>query len=448
MEDFMQYLQSKNPGEPEFHQAVEGFLKYIKIILDQKPEYRKAKIMERLTEPDRTISFRVNWIDNQHQMQVNKGFRVQMNSLLGPYKGGLRFHPTVNQGILKFLAFEQVFKNALTGLPMGGAKGGADFNPKGKSDREVMEFCRQYMQELHKYIGKDTDIPAGDIGVGQREIGYLFGVYKRIKTEFTGVLTGKGVSWGGSLIRKEATGYGLIHFARFMLQQKNQSLEGKRCLVSGAGNVSLHAVEKIIDFGGIPITVSDSQGFIVDYDGINQEKLNELKKIKLEQRGAVAEYIDKYNQAEYYERKDGHSPDLWEIKADYAFPCATQNEIDEKAASSLIGNNIKLLAEGANMPLTRKALEKILSSKMLYAPGIASNAGGVAVSGLEMAQNHIGVYWDKEELEERLKKTMQLIHNKCLQAASDYGQADNYYAGAIMAGFLKVADAMLDQGLT
>ncbi len=442
-------IKKRNPNEPEFIQAVEEVISSVGKILKKHPEYHQLKILERMTEPERMVTFRINWIDDDGNVQVNRGFRVQMNSALGPFKGGLRFHPSVNQSILKFLAFEQIFKNALTGLPLGGGKGGADFNPKGKSDQEIMRFCQAFMLELFRHIGHFTDVPAGDIGVGSREIGYLFGAYKKLQNEFTGVLTGKGSQWGGSLIRPEATGYGLVYFAANMLESADASLEGKTCLVSGAGNVAQFTIEKLIELGAIPVTVSDSSGFIYDKEGIDEEKLAHIKHIKNVSRGRIEEYTKKYKNAEYTEvdSEAKYNP-LWKIKAECVFPCATQNEINEKDAKNLTKNGLKLLAEGANMPLTAEAIDIMQDSKVMYAPGKASNAGGVAVSGLEMTQNRMGVYWSREEVDEKLKDIMKRIHSDCLETIKEYKLDDNnYMEAANIFGFLKVADAMKAQGV-
>jgi glutamate dehydrogenase (NADP+) len=404
--------------------------------------------MERITEPERVILFRVPWQDDQGQVHVNRGFRIEMNSAIGPYKGGLRFHPSVNLSILKFLAFEQVFKNALTTLAMGGGKGGSDFDPKGKSDAEVMRFCQSFMTELARHIGPNTDIPAGDIGVGAREIGFLFGQYKRLRNEFTGVLTGKSLGWGGSLIRPEATGYGSVYFASEMLTTQNDSLEGKVCLVSGSGNVAQYTAEKIIELGGKVVTMSDSSGYIYDEEGIDRGKLDFVMRLKNTRRGRIQEYIDKYSEASYTEA-DGtldYNP-LWDHKADCAFPSATQNEINGKDAANLVKNGVKLVCEGANMPSTPEAIDVFLDNKLLYAPGKASNAGGVAVSGLEMAQNSMRLSWPREEVDDRLKIIMKSIHSTCLDAAAEYGHPGNYMMGANIAGFVKVVNAMLDQGV-
>ncbi len=448
MSDILKVIKDRDPGEKEFHQAVEEVLESVQPVLDRNPEYRQTAVLERVTEPERVIMFRVPWIDDQGQVHVNRGYRLEMNSAIGPYKGGLRFHPSVNLSILKFLAFEQVFKNALTTLAMGGGKGGSDFDPKGKSDNEVMRFCQSFMSELFRHIGPDTDIPAGDIGVGAREIGYLFGMYKRLRNEFTGILTGKGLGWGGSLIRPEATGYGNVYFAGEMLDTRNDTLEGKICLISGAGNVAQFTVEKLIELGAKVVTLSDSSGYIYDEEGIDQGKLEFVKRLKNIRRGRIAEYIDKYSEAVYTEVDISldYNP-LWNHKADCAFPSATQNEINEKDAQNLVNNGVTLVSEGANMPSTPEAINIFLDNKLLYAPGKASNAGGVAVSGLEMAQNSMRLNWPREEVDSRLKMIMKSIHQSCLDAAAEYGVPGNYMAGANIAGFVKVVNAMLDQGL-
>jgi glutamate dehydrogenase (NADP+) len=448
MTDILQLIKNRDPGEREFHQAVYEVAESVKPVLDRSPEYRKAAVMERITEPERVILFRVPWQDDQGQVHVNRGFRIQMNSAIGPYKGGLRFHPSVNLSILKFLAFEQVFKNALTTLAMGGGKGGSDFDPKGKSDAEVMRFCQSFMTELARYIGPNTDIPAGDIGVGAREIGFLFGQYKRLRNEFTGVLTGKSLGWGGSLIRPEATGYGSVYFASEMLATQNDTLEGKVCLVSGSGNVAQYTVQKIIELGGKVVTMSDSSGYIYDEEGIDRGKLDFVMRLKNTRRGRIQEYIDKYSEASYTEADVtlGYNP-LWDHKADCAFPSATQNEINDKDAANLVKNGVKVVCEGANMPSTPEAIDVFLDNKLLYAPGKASNAGGVAVSGLEMAQNSMRLSWPREEVDDRLKIIMKSIHSTCLDAAAEYGHPGNYMMGANIAGFVKVVNAMLDQGV-
>ncbi len=448
MSDILKVIKNRDPGEKEFHQAVEEVLETVQPVLDRNPEYRQAAVLERITEPERVIMFRVPWMDDQGQVQVNRGYRLEMNSAIGPYKGGLRFHPSVNLSILKFLAFEQVFKNALTTLAMGGGKGGSDFDPKGKSDNEVMRFCQSFMSELFRHIGPDTDIPAGDIGVGAREIGYLFGMYKRLRNEFTGILTGKGLGWGGSLIRPEATGYGTVYFAAEMLATRNETLEGKTCLVSGSGNVAQFTVEKLIELGAKVVTLSDSSSCVYDEEGFDQGKLEFVKRLKNIRRGRIKECIDKYSEAVCVETDTSldYNP-LWDHKADCAFPCATQNEINEKDAQNLVNNGVTLVAEGANMPSTPEAINIFLDNKLLYAPGKASNAGGVAVSGLEMAQNSMRLNWPREEVDSRLKMIMKSIHQSCLDASAEYGVPGNYMAGANIAGFVKVVNAMLDQGL-
>jgi glutamate dehydrogenase (NADP+) len=448
IEQVMAQVKAKNPAEPEFHQAVQEVLESLRLVLQRHPEYRDARILERLVEPERVIMFRVPWSDDQGKIQVNRGFRIEMNSAIGPYKGGLRFHPSVTLGILKFLAFEQVFKNSLTTLPMGGGKGGSDFDPKGKSDNEVMRFCQSFMTELQRHIGPDTDVPAGDIGVGGREIGFLFGQYKRLRNEFTGVLTGKGLNWGGSLIRPEATGYGCVYFAAEMLKTRKDSLEGKLCLVSGSGNVSQYTIEKLLDLGAKPLTVSDSEGVICDPDGIDREKLAYIMELKNARRGRIREYADKFKKAILMasDVKSDHNP-LWNIQADCAFPSATQNEINAKDAANLIKNGVKVVAEGANMPSTLEATKLFLENRILYGPAKAANAGGVATSGLEMAQNSARLSWTRAEVDDRLHKIMIAIHDNCFQTAEKYGTPGNLVNGANIGGFLKVADSMLDQGL-
>jgi len=445
----MAEVKAKNPSEPEFHQAVEEVAESVAFVLESNPEYRKAKVFERIIEPERTILFRVPWVDEQGEVQINRGYRVEMNSAIGPYKGGLRFHPSVNLGILKFLAFEQVFKNSLTTLPMGGGKGGSDFDPKGKSDNEVMRFCQSFMTELYRHIGPNTDIPAGDIGVGGREIGYLFGQYRRIRNEFTGVLTGKGLGWGGSLIRPEATGYGAVYFAAEMLETRGETLKGKSCLVSGSGNVAQFTIEKLIDLGAKPITVSDSSGFIYDPSGIDKEKLAFIKELKNIRRSRIMEYAQKFSDAEYAPAGGSslNQNPLWNHKADCAFPSATQNEINAKDAQNLVDNGIYVVSEGANMPTTFDGIKVFLDNNILYAPGKAANAGGVAVSGLEMTQNSMRCSWSREELDKSLKDIMKEIHKTCAEAAARFGTPGNYVHGANIAGFLKVANAMLDQGI-
>ncbi len=447
-EEILALVKAKNPAEPEFHQAVLEVVESTALVIERHPEYRQAKIMERMVEPERVLMFRVPWVDDEGEIQVNRGFRIQMNSAIGPYKGGLRFHPSVNLGILKFLAFEQVFKNALTTLPMGGGKGGADFDPKGKSDAEVMRFCQSFMTELYRHIGPNTDVPAGDIGVGGREIGFLFGQYKRLANEFSGVLTGKGLNWGGSLIRPEATGYGCIYFAAEMLGTRDQTLEGKTCLVSGSGNVAQYAIEKILDLGGKPVSASDSNGFIYDEGGITREKLQWLKDCKNIRRGRIKEYVDAHPEAVYtaFDPAADHSPQ-WDLKADCAFPCATQNELNENDARNLLKNGVYLVAEGANMPTNIGGVQVFLDEGILYAPGKAANAGGVATSGLEMSQNSMRISWPRDEVDTRLHQIMRSIHSACVIAAAEYGTPGNYVNGANIAGFLKVANAMMDQGL-
>lgn len=448
MSDILEKIKQKDPDQKEFHQAVQEVFESIKPVLDRNPEYGQASIMERITEPERTIIFRVPWMDDSGSVHVNRGFRVQMNSAIGPYKGGLRFHPSVNLSILKFLGFEQVFKNALTTLPIGGGKGGSDFDPKGKSDNEVMRFCQSFMSELYRHIGPNTDIPAGDIGVGAREIGYLFGMYRKLNNEFSGVLTGKSRSWGGSLIRPEATGYGCVYFAAEMLATQKESLEGKKCLVSGSGNVAQYTIEKILHLGGQALTISDSSGYIYDETGIDAEKLAFVMQLKNARRGRIKEYADKYPEAVYTATDESmtYNP-LWNHRADCAFPSATQNEINEKDAANLIENGVRLVAEGANMPSTAQAVDLFLDNKLLFAPGKAANAGGVAVSGLEMSQNSMRINWSREEVDARLKGIMKSIHTSCMDASAEYGKPGNYVAGANIAGFVKVVDAMLDQGL-
>ena len=448
MSDILNLVMAKDPEQKEFHQAVKEVIESVQLVLDRNPQYRESAVLERITEPDRMIIFRVPWMDDQGQVRVNRGFRIEMNSAIGPYKGGLRFHPSVNLSILKFLAFEQVFKNALTTLAMGGGKGGSDFDPKGKSDNEVMRFCQGFMAELFRHIGPNTDVPAGDIGVGAREIGYLFGMYKKLRNEFTGVLTGKSLGWGGSLIRPEATGYGCVYFASEMLSTRNDRLEGKTCLVSGSGNVAQFTAEKLIELGGKVVTLSDSSGYIYDEEGIDKDKLEFVKRLKNIRRGRIKEYIDKYSEAIYTEADStlDHNP-LWNHKADCAFPSATENEINEKDAQNLVSNGVSLVGEGANMPSTPEAVDIFLDRKILYAPGKAANAGGVAVSGLEMAQNSMRLNWPREEVDARLKIIMKSIHQTCLDASEEYGVPGNYVAGANIAGFVKVVNAMLDQGL-
>lgn len=439
--EFMAKVIAKNPGESEFHQAVQEVVESLWPFIEENPKYQYAKVLERMVEPERVIIFRVPWVDDSGQIQVNRGFRIQMNCAIGPYKGGLRFHPTVNLGILKFLAFEQVFKNSLTTLPMGGGKGGSDFDPKGKSDNEVMRFCQSFMTELQRFIGADTDVPAGDIGVGGREIGYLYGQYKRIRNEFTGVLTGKAIGWGGSLIRPEATGYGAVYFANQMLKTRNMDLQGKVAVVSGSGNVSQYAVEKLLELGAKVVTLSDSSGFIYDPDGIDTEKLAYVFHLKNVRRGRIKEYADKYG-AQYFE---GKTP--WGITCDLAFPCATQNEINESDAIELVKNGCFLVSEGANMPSTPEAVEVFLNSRILYGPGKAANAGGVSTSGLEMTQNSMRLPWSREEVDHRLHQIMINIHETCVKYGTEKDGYINYVKGANIGGFIKVADAMIAQGV-
>jgi glutamate dehydrogenase (NADP+) len=448
MTDMIKWIKERDPEQKEFHQAVQEVLESVQPVLDRNPEYRQKAVLERITEPERVILFRVPWHDDQGQVHVNRGFRIEMNSAIGPYKGGLRFHPSVTLSILKFLAFEQVFKNALTTLSMGGGKGGSDFDPKGKSDEEVMRFCQSFMSELFRHIGPNTDVPAGDIGVGAREIGYLFGMYKKLRNEFTGVLTGKSLGWGGSLIRPEATGYGCVYFAAEMLATRNETLEGKTCLVSGSGNVAQFTVEKLIEMGAKPVTLSDSSGLIYDEEGIDGAKLEFVKRLKNLRRGRIREYVDKYSQAHYLEADStlDHNP-LWAYKADCAFPCATENEINGKDALNLVSNGVSLVCEGANMPSTPEAVDVYLDRKILYGPAKAANAGGVAVSGLEMAQNSMRLKWPRDEVDARLQEIMKGIHHTCLNAAEEYGVPGNYVSGANIAGFVQVVNAMLDQGL-
>jgi len=446
--DLMGELKAKNPAEPEFHQAVQEVVESLDLVLERRPEYRGARIIERLVEPERVLMFRVPWQDDQGRVHINRGFRIEMNSAIGPYKGGLRFHPSVNLGILKFLAFEQVLKNSLTTLPMGGGKGGSDFDPKGKSDNEVMRFCQSFMTELFRHIGPDTDVPAGDIGVGGREIGYLFGQYKRLKNEFTGVLTGKGLNWGGSLIRPEATGYGAVYFAAEMLATRNETLEGKTCLVSGSGNVSQYTVEKLLQLGAKPVTLSDSDGFIYDEAGITSEKLQFVIELKNVRRGRIREYAEKFKNVVYtaIDPMLEYNP-IWDHKAQCAFPSATQNEISAKDAANLLKNGVYVISEGANMPTVLEGVRQFLDAKILYGPAKAANAGGVATSGLEMSQNSMRLSWTREEVDDRLYKIMKAIHRSCRETADAFGTPGNYVNGANIAGFLKVADAMMDQGL-
>ncbi|UCG44286.1 MAG: NADP-specific glutamate dehydrogenase [candidate division WOR-3 bacterium] len=445
---FMEGIRAKNPAEPEFLQAVEEVAASVIPYLEKAPRFQKARLLERMCEPERVVMFRVPWVDDRGEVQVNRGFRVEMNSAIGPYKGGLRFHPSVNLGMLKFLAFEQVFKNALTTLPIGGGKGGSDFDPKGKSDHEVMRFCQSFMTELFRHIGANTDVPAGDIGVGAREIGYLFGQYKRLRNEFAGVLTGKGMDWGGSCLRPEATGYGVVYFAQEMLATQRETLKGKRCLVSGSGNVAQYTVEKLNQLGAAAVTLSDSSGYVYDEAGIDGEKLAFVKELKNVRRGRIKEYADAFKGAVYTpaDPKLDHNP-LWNHKAQCAFPSATQNEINAKDAAGLLENGVYVVSEGANMPSTPEATEQYLDARILYGPGKAANAGGVAVSGLEMAQNRIGLMWSCDDVEHRLQGIMKAIHGQCVQFGRESGGFVNYAAGANIAAFVKVADAMLAQGV-
>ncbi|HEX4886993.1 MAG TPA: NADP-specific glutamate dehydrogenase [Luteibaculaceae bacterium] len=440
IDQFMAYVTAKNQNEPEFLQAVQEVAETVIPFIEENPKYKGKMLLERIAEPERVIMFRVPWIDDKGAVQVNRGFRIQMNSAIGPYKGGLRFHPSVNLSVLKFLAFEQVFKNSLTTLPMGGGKGGSDFDPKGKSDNEVMRFCQSFMTELERHISADTDVPAGDIGVGGREIGYMFGQYKRLRNEFTGVLTGKGLTYGGSLIRPEATGYGCVYFAKEMLATKGDSFQGKTVVVSGSGNVAQFAIEKATQLGAKVVTASDSDGFIYDPNGINAEKLAFIMELKNEKRGRIKEYADKYG-AEYHA---GKTP--WGIKCDIALPCATQNELTGADAKLLVNNGVKAVAEGANMPTTPEAITEFQKAKVLFAPGKASNAGGVATSGLEMSQNSLRLSWTREEVDQRLHAIMVNIHQACVQYGKD-GDYVDYVKGANVAGFVKVAEAMLAQGV-
>ncbi len=447
-QEILSGVRLKNPGETEFCQAVQEVMESLDVVFERHPEYRAAKIMERILEPERVLIFRVPWLDDAGDVQVNRGFRIEMNSALGPYKGGLRFHPSVTLSILKFLAFEQVFKNSLTTLPMGGGKGGSDFDPKGKSDNEVMRFCQSFMTELSRHIGANTDVPAGDIGVGGREIGYLFGQYKRIRNEFTGVLTGKGTGWGGSLIRPEATGYGSVYFAAEMLATRSETLEGKTCLVSGAGNVAQFTVEKLIELGARVVTLSDSAGHIYDEEGIDSEKLEYVKQLKNLRRGRIREYCEQYSSAVYTEA--GGDPDnnpIWDHPAECAFPSAVQNEISPSDAQTLLDCGVYVVAEGANMPTQIGGVHLFVDKGILYGPGKAANAGGVAVSGLEMTQNSMRLAWSREEVDQRLRTIIKAIHSICVETAARFGAPGNYVDGANIGGFLKVADAMMDQGV-
>ena len=442
IKEFMDLVIKRNNHEPEFLQAVQEVAETVIPYIVQHDIYHGKNILLRMVEPERLISFRVSWVDDSGEIQVNRGYRIQMNSAIGPYKGGLRFHPTVNASILKFLAFEQVFKNSLTTLPMGGGKGGSDFDPKGKSDNEIMRFCHAFMSELFRHIGPNTDVPAGDIGVGGREIGFMFGMYKKLNNEFTGVLTGKGASWGGSLIRPEATGYGTVYFAQNMLQLKNDSFDGKKVVISGAGNVAQYAAEKAIELGATVLTLSDSGGYIYDEEGINTEKLKHVMYIKNEQRGRIGDYIKKYPKAKYL---PGERP--WSVPCDIALPCATQNELNGEEAKTLVANGCICISEGANMPSTPEAIQEFQKGKILFAPGKASNAGGVATSGLEMSQNSLRLSWSREEVDDKLKDIMEDIHDSCVQYGENEDGSIDYIKGANIAGFVKVADAMLAQGV-
>ncbi len=442
-EQFMKNVIARNPGEPEFHQAVREVVESLVMVLERHPRYLDQRILERVVEPERVILFRVPWMDDRGEIHVNRGFRVEFNSALGPYKGGLRFHPTVNLGVLKFLGFEQIFKNSLTTLPMGGGKGGSDFDPKGKSDNEVMRFCQSFMTELFRHIGADTDVPAGDIGVGGREIGFMFGQYKRIVDRFEGVLTGKGVKWGGSLIRPEATGYGCVYFAEEMLKTRGESFEGKRVAVSGSGNVAQYAAEKCIELGAKVVTLSDSSGFVVIDGGLTQDMWQELMDLKNVRRGRIREMAERFaGQATYHEGRG-----IWGVKCDIALPSATQNELDGDDAKTLVANGCVCVSEGANMPSTPDAVDVFIENRVLYGPGKAANAGGVAVSGLEMSQNSMRLAWTRDEVDARLKDIMNRIHTAAMTTAQEYGKPGNYVVGANIAGFVKVADAMIDQGL-
>ena len=442
IEGFLNIVRKRDGHEPEFMQAVEEVAESVIPYIINREIYRGKNILLRMCEPERVITFRVSWIDDKGEIWVNRGYRIQMNSAIGPYKGGLRFHPSVNMSILKFLAFEQVFKNSLTTLPMGGGKGGSDFDPKGGSDNEIMRFCQAFMTELYRHIGPDTDVPAGDIGVGSREIGFLYGQYKKMANEFTGVLTGKGVTWGGSLIRPEATGYGTVYFAQDMLALQQKELKGMNVVISGSGNVAQYAAEKIIDFGGKVLTMSDSSGYIFDAEGIDKRKLNFIMKLKNVKRGRINEYVKKYPKSKFYK-----SATPWSVPCEIALPCATQNELNLKDAKTLVKNGCICVSEGANMPSTNKAIEFFLKSKILYAPGKASNAGGVATSGLEMTQNSLRYNWSREEVDEKLREIMLNIHNSCLKHGKEKDGYINYVKGANIAGFVKVADAMLAQGV-
>jgi len=449
VQKLMAEVKSRNPGEQEFHQTVRDVAESLELVLERHPSYREARILERIIEPERTIVFRVSWLDDAGHIMVNRGYRVEMNGATGPYKGGLRFHPSVNLGILKFLALEQVFKNSLTTLPIGAGHGGADFNPKGKSDQEVMRFCQSFMDEMHRHIGPNTDVPDGDIGVGGREIGYLFGHYRKLRNEFTGVLTGKGLNWGGSLMHQEGTGYGVVYFAEEMLATRNESLEGKACLVSGSGKVALSTMEKLIELGANVVTFSDTSGSIYDPEGVDREKLDWLQELKNVRRGSVREFAEEFPSAEFTSVESGDMDEnpLWSHKAACAFPCARQNEISSKDARTLLQNGIQQVVEGANMPTTPEAMKLFREHKVLYAPGKAANAGGAAVSGLEMAQNSMHYSWTREEVDQRLQLIMKNIHGTCLDVAREFGTPGDYINGANIAGFIRVADAMISQGV-
>jgi len=443
VDTLMQQIKDKNPDQPAFHQAVHEVIETVAPVVEQNPAYRQMKVLERLVEPERVLMFRVPWVDDKGEVHVNRGFRVEMNSAIGPYKGGLRFHPSVNLGVLKFLAFEQVFKNSLTTLPLGGGKGGSDFDPKGKSDNEVMRFCQAFMSELYRHIGPNTDVPAGDVGVGGREIGFLFGQYKKLRNEFTGVLTGKGIGWGGSLIRPEATGYGSVYFAQEMLSTQGRSLDGAKCVVSGSGNVAQYTVEKLLQLGAKVLTMSDSGGAILDPDGIDEEKLKWIMELKNERRGRIKEYVEQFSGASFHENEK-----VWTLaeEVDCAFPSAIENELGEDHATGLVERGCSCVSEGANMPTTPEGVEVFLEAKILYGPGKAANAGGVATSGLEMSQNASHLKWSREEVDERLHGIMRSIHAACVEHGTE-GDHVNYVKGANVAGFIKVADAMLDQGV-
>ena len=440
--EFMEYVKAKNPAQPEFHQAVHEVVQSIWPVLEARPHYKEANILERIVEPERQIIFRVPWVDDKGNVRVNRGFRIQFNSAIGPYKGGLRFHPSVNLGILKFLGFEQIFKNSLTTLPMGGGKGGSDFDPKGKSDMEVMKFCQSFMNELWRHIGANTDVPAGDIGVGGREIGFLYGQYKKLNNTVDGTFTGKGLNWGGSLVRPEATGYGCVYFAQEMLKTRGEGFAGKKVAISGSGNVAQYAVEKCVQLGAIPVTLSDSSGWIYDKEGINLEKLAYVLDLKNHRRGRIREYSEKFKGVEYHE-----SGNVWHVPCEVALPCATQNEIDGEDAKTLLNNGCYCVSEGANMPTTPDGVDVFINKKTLYGPGKAANAGGVSVSGLEMCQNSMRLRWSSEEVDSKLQGIMKSIHETCWNTAKEFGTPGNYVNGANIGGFIKVADAMVDMGV-